>query len=108
MKKITKIEIENSRAYYDRLPFSIEKGENVLLYGENGSGSRCNGKYGEDLYIKVPIGTVVKDAETGKVVADLSDPGQIELILIEGGGGRGNSHFATSTRHAPRFSEDGE
>ena len=76
--------------------------------GENGSGSRCNGKYGEDLYIKVPIGTVVKDAETGKVVADLSKPNQTELILKGGRGGRGNSHFATPTRQAPRFSEDGE
>ena len=60
------------------------------------------------MYIKVPIGTVVKDAETGKVVADLSNPGQVELILKGGRGGRGNSHFATSTRQAPRFSEDGE
>ena len=76
--------------------------------GENGSGSRCNGKYGEDLYIKVPIGTVVKDAETGKIVADLSNPGQTELILKGGRGGRGNSHFATATRQAPRFSEDGD
>ena len=76
--------------------------------GENGSGSHCNGKYGKDLYIKVPIGTVVKDVETGKVVADLSTPGQTELILKGGRGGRGNSHFATSTRQAPRFSEDGD
>ncbi|MCF0125407.1 MAG: GTPase ObgE, partial [Clostridia bacterium] len=76
--------------------------------GQKGSGSHCNGKYGEDLYIKVPIGTVVKDAETGKVVADLSEPNQVELILKGGRGGRGNSHFATSTRQAPRFSEDGE
>ena len=76
--------------------------------GENGSGSHCNGKYGEDLYIKVPIGTVVKDAETGKVVADLSKEGQVELILNGGRGGKGNSHFATATRQAPRFSQDGE
>lgn len=71
-------------------------------------GSHCNGKYGEDLYIKVPIGTVVKDAKTEEVVADLSKPNQIELILKGGRGGRGNSHFATATRQAPRFSEDGE
>ncbi len=76
--------------------------------GENGSGSHCNGKYGEDLYIKVPIGTVIKDVETGKVVADLSEPNQTELILKGGRGGRGNSHFKTSTRQAPRFAEDGE
>lgn len=66
------------------------------------------GKYGEDLYIKVPIGTVIKDAKTGKVVADLSKPNQKELVLKGGRGGRGNSHFATATRQAPRFSEDGE
>ena len=76
--------------------------------GENGSGSNCNGKYGEDLIIKVPIGTVVKDLETGRVIADLSQPEQKELILKGGRGGRGNSHFATSIRQAPRFSEDGE
>ncbi len=99
--------------------FQVDKDKNTLIdfrynrkfkakNGENGSGSHCNGKYGEDLYIKVPIGTVVKDVETGKVVADLSKPGQTELILKGGSGGRGNSHFATATRQAPRFSEDGE
>ena len=56
----------------------------------------------------MPRGTVVKDAETGKVVVDLSEPNQKELILKGGRGGRGNSHFATATRQAPRFSEDGE
>ncbi len=99
--------------------FQVDKDKNTLIdfrynkkfkakNGDNGSGSHCNGKYGEDLYIKVPIGTVVKDAETGKVVADLSEPNQTELILKGGRGGRGNSHFATATRQAPRFSEDGE
>ena len=56
----------------------------------------------------MPRGTVVKDAETGRVVVDLSEPNQKELILKGGRGGRGNSHFATATRQAPRFSEDGE
>ena len=99
--------------------FQVDKDKNTLIdfrynkkfkakNGENGSGSHCNGKYGEDLYIKVPIGTVIKDAETGKVIADLSEPNQKELILKGGRGGRGNSHFATATRQAPRFSEDGE
>lgn len=99
--------------------FQVDKDKNTLIdfrynkkfkakNGENGSGSHCNGKYGEDLYIKVPIGTVIKDAETGKVVADLSKPNQKELVLKGGRGGRGNSHFATATRQAPRFSEDGE
>ena len=76
--------------------------------GENGSGKNCYGKYGEDLYIKVPIGTVVKDAKTNKVIADISKEGQVELVLKGGRGGKGNSHFATSTRQVPRFAEDGE
>lgn len=99
--------------------FQVDKDKNTLIdfrynrkfkakNGENGSGNHCNGKYGEDLYIKVPIGTVVKDAKSGQIVADLSKPNQKELILKGGKGGRGNSHFATSTRQAPRFSEDGE
>ena len=99
--------------------FQVDKDKNTLIdfrynkkfkagNGENGSGSRCNGKYGEDLYINVPIGTIVKDAETGKIIADLSHPEQKELVLKGGRGGRGNSHFATSTRQAPRFSEDGD
>ena len=76
--------------------------------GKNGEGSHRFGKSGEDLYIKVPIGTLVRDAETGKVVTDLSTPGQVEKILPGGRGGKGNSHFATSTRQAPRFARDGE
>ena len=63
---------------------------------------------GQSLYIKVPRGTVVKVASTGKVLADLSEKEQTELILKGGRGGKGNSHFATSTRQAPRFAQDGE
>lgn len=99
--------------------FQVDKDRNTLIDfrynkkfrakdGEKGGGNRCNGKYGEDLYIKVPIGTVIKDAKTGKVVSDLSKPNQVELILKGGKGGRGNSHFATPTRQVPNFSEDGE
>ena len=99
--------------------FKVDKDKNTLIdfrynkkykaqNGENGSGGKCNGKYGEDIYIGVPIGTVIKDAETGKVVADLSEPDQVELVLKGGKGGKGNSHFATSTRQAPRFAQDGE
>lgn len=76
--------------------------------GENGKGSNCYGKSGEDCYIKVPLGTVVKDFKTGKVIADLSEKGQKELVLKGGRGGKGNTHFATSTRQAPNFSIDGE
>lgn len=76
--------------------------------GENGSGNHKYGKGGEDLVVKVPKGTIVKDVESGKVIADLSEDGQKELILPGGRGGKGNSHFATSTRQAPRFAQDGE
>ena len=76
--------------------------------GENGSGAHKYGKSGDDLAIKVPKGTVVKDAKTGEVIADLSEDGEKELILPGGRGGKGNSHFATSTRQVPRFAQDGE
>lgn len=76
--------------------------------GKNGEGAHKYGKSGEDLVIKVPIGTIIRDAQNNKVLADLSEPGQKELILTGGRGGKGNSHFATSTRQAPRFAQDGE
>ena len=76
--------------------------------GENGSGSNCYGKSGESIYIKVPRGTIIKNAQTGQVVADLSEIGQQELVLPGGRGGKGNSHFATATRQAPHFAQGGE
>lgn len=76
--------------------------------GCNGQGARKYGKSGENLYIPVPIGTVVKDAKTNELLADLSEPGQTSLLLKGGRGGLGNSHFATATRQAPRFAQDGE
>lgn len=99
--------------------FQVDMGLNTLVdfrykkrfvakNGENGSGSRCNGKKGEDIYIKVPQGTVIKDEETGKVIADLSEEGQVECILKGGKGGKGNVHFATATRQIPNFAETGE
>ena len=99
--------------------FKVDKDANTLIEfrykkkfkaenGENGEGGHRYGKSGEDLYIPVPIGTVVKDTETDEVLADLSEPDQVALILKGGRGGKGNSHFATSTRQAPRFAQDGE
>ncbi len=74
--------------------------------GENGRGSNCNGKRGEDLIIKVPRGTVIKEVETGFVMADMSE--EETFIAAKGGkGGWGNSHFKTPTRQVPRFAKDG-
>ena len=76
--------------------------------GKNGEGGNRYGKSGQDLYIKVPIGTIIRDGISNEILADLSNPGQKALILAGGRGGKGNSHFATSTRQAPRFAQDGE
>ena len=76
--------------------------------GKNGEGSHRFGKSGEDLHIGVPRGTIIKDAKTNMVLADLSEEKQEELILPGGRGGKGNSHFATSKRQAPHFAVDGE
>lgn len=75
--------------------------------GENGTGGRSTGKTGEDLIIKVPVGTIVKDKETGKIICDLSENGQKYRVAEGGQGGRGNMNFATSTRQAPRFAQGG-
>ena len=74
--------------------------------GGNGQGSNMKGKNGEDLIIRVPLGTVVRDADTGEVIKDMSD--QEDYVLAKGGrGGWGNQHFATPTRQAPRFAKAG-
>ena len=74
--------------------------------GENGQGKHCNGKGGGDLIIRVPCGTLVKDAQTGRILADISNDGP--KILAKGGrGGWGNAHFATATRQTPRFAKPG-
>ena len=76
--------------------------------GKHGQGSQKTGKSGEDVIIRVPRGTVVKDAESGEVLADLVDDGQQAIIARGGKGGRGNSHFATPTKRTPRFAEEGK
>lgn len=76
--------------------------------GVHGMGSLCSGKDGMDLKIKVPVGTVVKDAETGETLVDLTEDGQEYLCCKGGRGGKGNAHFATSTHQTPRFAQPGE
>jgi GTP-binding protein len=75
--------------------------------GENGMGSDCNGRASEDLILKVPAGTLIRNADTGELLADLSDPGQRFVAAQGGRGGLGNMNFATSTRQTPRFAQDG-
>jgi GTP-binding protein len=76
--------------------------------GEHGRGSNQSGASGEDVVIEVPRGTVVRDVDTGEILADLVSEGQATVVARGGKGGRGNQHFATSTRQAPRFAEPGE
>jgi GTP-binding protein len=77
-------------------------------HGHNGMGKNRHGAGGNDLVLKVPVGTVIRDAETGDTMADLTEPGQ-RLVLLRGGrGGQGNARFATATNKAPKFAQPGE
>jgi len=75
--------------------------------GEHGKGSDCNGRSSEDLVLRVPVGTLLRDETSGEVLSDLSSPGQ-KFVAAQGGkGGLGNMNFATSTRQTPRFAQEG-
>ncbi|TCT14905.1 GTP-binding protein [Natranaerovirga pectinivora] len=76
--------------------------------GQNGMKKRKHGADGEDLIIRVPKGTVIKDEETGKVIADLAIEGMEEIILKGGRGGKGNQHYATPTMQAPEYAQPGQ
>lgn len=76
--------------------------------GESGSGARCTGKDGEDIYIEVPIGTIARNAETNEVIAEITEHGQVEMIMKGGRGGLGNWNFRTATMQTPRFAQPGE
>lgn len=76
--------------------------------GEPGGKRRCHGKDGSDLIIKVPEGTVLKDFESGKVIADMSGENRREVILKGGRGGQGNMNFATPTMQAPKYAQPGQ
>ena len=76
--------------------------------GESGGKRRCHGKDGGDMVIKVPEGTVIKDFESGKVIADMSGENRREVILKGGKGGQGNMHYATPTMQAPKYAQPGQ
>ncbi|MFV0344069.1 MAG: GTPase ObgE [Anaerocolumna sp.] len=76
--------------------------------GENGGKKRCTGKDGKDLILKVPEGTVIKETESGKVIADMSHGNRREVILKGGRGGKGNSHYATATMQVPKYAQPGK
>lgn len=75
--------------------------------GENGAKKNCSGKDGKDMIIKVPVGTVVREFKSKKIVADMYYDGQKKIIARGGRGGKGNQHYATSRRQAPRYAEPG-
>lgn len=99
--------------------FEVDKGMTTLgIYrhkhkfaaqpGENGGKSRCHGANGEDIVLKVPEGTVIKEAESGKVIADMSGDNMRQVILKGGRGGLGNMHFATATMQVPKYAQPGK
>ena len=76
--------------------------------GQHGMGSNCSGQAGDDVVIELPIGSVVRDKQTGELLADLTHEGERVLVARGGRGGLGNQHFATATRQAPRFAQPGD
>ena len=76
--------------------------------GEQGGKRRCHGADGEDLIVKVPEGTVIKDFESGKVIADMSGENRRQIVLKGGRGGKGNQHYATATMQVPKYAQPGQ
>ena len=101
------------------LIFQVDDGLNTLAdfrhrrkfsaqNGEQGGKRNCHGKRGEDLILKVPAGTIIKDAATEKVIADMSGENTRQIVLRGGKGGLGNQHFATSTMQVPKYAQPGQ
>ena len=99
--------------------FVVDKGMNTLSdyrhrrkfaaeNGEEGGKRNCHGKKGADLILKVPEGTIIRDAESDKVIADMSGDNQRQIVLRGGNGGLGNQHYATSTMQAPKYAKPGQ
>ena len=101
------------------LIFEVDEGLNTLVDyrhkrkfaagdGEEGGKRRCHGKSGRDLVLKVPEGTVIKEAKTQKVIADMSGDNRRQVVLKGGRGGLGNQHFATATMQVPKYAQPGK
>ena len=101
------------------LIFEVDEGLNTLVDyrhkrkfaagdGEEGGKRRCHGKSGKDLVLKVPEGTVIKEAKTQKVIADMSGDNRRQVVLKGGRGGLGNQHFATATMQVPKYAQPGK
>lgn len=99
--------------------FEVDEGLNTLTDfrhirkysaqdGEQGGKRNCRGKDGKDIIIKVPEGTVIKELESGKIIADMSGKNRRQVILSGGRGGNGNQHYATSTMQAPKYAQPGQ
>lgn len=99
--------------------FEVDEGMNTLSdyrhvrkycaeHGENGGKRNCTGKNGSDIILKVPEGTVIKEAQSGKVIADMSGKNKRYVLLTGGKGGNGNQHYATSTMQAPKYAQPGQ
>lgn len=99
--------------------FEVDEGMNTLTdyrhkrkfaaqNGEEGGKRNCHGKKGEDLILKVPEGTIIREAETDKVIADMSGENRRQIVLKGGNGGLGNQHYATSTMQAPKYAKPGQ
>ena len=99
--------------------FEVDEGLNTLTDyrhrrkyaaqdGQEGGKRKCHGKSGSDIVLKVPEGTVIKDAESGKVIADMSAGNRRQVVLRGGRGGIGNQHFATSTMQVPKYAKPGQ
>ena len=101
------------------LIFQVDEGLNTLTdfrhkrkyaaqNGEEGGKRNCHGKNGEDMIVKVPAGTIIREAATDKVIADMSGENTRQIILKGGKGGLGNQHYATSTMQAPKYAQPGQ
>ena len=99
--------------------FVVDEGLNTLVdfrnvrkycaeNGEDGGKKRCHGADGADIVLKVPPGTVIKDAETGKVILDMSNKKEPVVLLKGGRGGKGNQHYATATMQVPKYAQPGQ